>query len=189
MSNGNCNPDADIEQWLPVVGFEAFYLVSNLGNVKRIGAIAGAKVGRILKQRKTGNGYVQVHLCKNGTIHNKSVHLLVLEAFIGFRHFDIQINHIDGNKANNRLNNLEYCTSFENMQHASQTGLLKPLKGELSPSAVMTEVIVLEIIELLKNTKMPIAEIARKFNLKYNTVYNIKMGTRWKHLNSQEIKR
>jgi len=119
------------EQWLPVIGYEGSYEVSNFGNIRSLTRVvsngthgAYTKPGRYISKQTTKKGYKVVHLCKNGTERRKSVHSLVLEAFFGSRPSDRhQCNHKDGVKANNILDNLEWCTPSENRIHALKTGL------------------------------------------------------------------
>lgn len=75
-------------------------------------------------------GYYQVSLCIDGKYRHFQVHRLVAEAFIPNPENKPQVNHIDGNKLNNDISNLEWVTRSENQLHAYKTGLQKPLKGE-----------------------------------------------------------
>ena len=119
-------------EWKPIEGYEGLYEVSNLGNIKSLNYNkTGEK--RILKPCKTRIGYLQVHLYKNSKIYTKLVHRLVAETFIPNPENKPQVNHIDGNKQNNAISNLEWCTPKENQQHAWNTELHKPLKGEKNP--------------------------------------------------------
>ena len=84
---------------------------------------------RILKQSKDAGGYFIVGLTKNGKTKNKLVHRLVAEAFMPV------INHIDGNKENNNINNLEFCNQCHNIKEAFRLGLQKATKGKESTSS------------------------------------------------------
>lgn len=102
------------EVWKVINGFEA-YKVSNYGRVY------STKTLRLLKPLKHTRGYLQVQL---GRKNKLLVHRLVAEAFLPNDSNKPFINHIDGNKANNCVSNLEWVTQYENMQHASTAGLL-----------------------------------------------------------------
>ena len=104
------------EIWKPIIGYEGLYEVSNFGRVRnRVKA---------LSLLKDSSGYLQIQLSKNNKPSGKKVHRLVLEAFIGSpstpKH---QCNHKNGNKQDNRLENLEWVSPKENMVHAWKTGL------------------------------------------------------------------
>ena len=84
---------------------------------------------RILKQHLNHKGYLQIRLCKNAIQKTHKVHRLVAKAFIHNPKNKPQVNHIDGNKRNNKLNNLEWCTNGENQKHAFKLGLNIPRRG------------------------------------------------------------
>ena len=110
------------EIWKDIKNFEGIYQISNLGQVK---AINYKKTGkkRILKQADNGYGYKTVHLTNNGKGKMFTVHRLVAETFIPNTSNKPIINHIDGNKSNNKVENLEWCTYKENTIHAWLNGL------------------------------------------------------------------
>jgi hypothetical protein len=99
------------------------YEVSNLGNVRRKEPGVNTQVGRSKKSSKSSNGYMIVGCFADGKRTNVLVHRAVAEAFIGACPDTQQVNHIDGDKTNNRLENLEYVTVSENMTHAIRIGL------------------------------------------------------------------
>ena len=106
-----------IEEWKPIKNYEELYQVSNLGRVKRIvfiNNICKKAKEKILKQRKTNAGYLQVCLCKSGKTRRFYVHRLVADAFIPNTDNLPQVNHKDEDKANNNADNLEWCTILYN---------------------------------------------------------------------------
>lgn len=108
-----------MERWLPIKDFPC-YNISNNGRVRNI------KTGRILKTNINSHGYLIVCLRKNNKQYTKSIHRLIADAFYDGNHVGLDVNHIDGNKLNNHLSNLEFCTRQENIQHAFDNGLKKP---------------------------------------------------------------
>ena len=105
-----------MEDWRDVRGNPG-YEVSSSGEVKNI------KTGKILKPGRHRQGYSMVHLSDQNVVHGKTVHRLVAEAFIPNPEQKPQVNHIDGNKSNNQVSNLEWNTGSENTVHAYRTGL------------------------------------------------------------------
>ena len=114
------------EIWKDIDGYEGLYQVSNLGNVKSFPRNGTIKQERILKQTKDGNGYLTIGLHKNNKSKKVCVHWLVANAFIENKNNFHVINHIDGNKENNRVDNLEFCTQSYNVKEAIRLGLQKP---------------------------------------------------------------
>lgn len=115
-----------IEEWRDIEGYEGLYQVSNLGRVKSLERVIIRANNRampykeqILKNRKTSNGYLYVSLYKNKQCKNHSIHRLVAQSFIENPNNYEEINHIDENKTNNNVVNLEWCTRKQNMAHGN----------------------------------------------------------------------
>jgi hypothetical protein len=113
------------EKWVPVKGYEGFYEVSSEGRIKSVphrvksrGGKYRVSPGRVLKISLHRDGYIKAALCKRGIIKTFQVHRIVAEAFIANRSKAPQVNHKNGVKSDNRLENLEWCTRSENQQHA-----------------------------------------------------------------------
>lgn len=113
------------EIWRDVQGYEGLYQVSNLGRVKSLDRVDSAnrcRKGRIMNLQNN-KGYMMIRLSKNNIRGCSSVHRLVALAFINNPQCKPEINHIDGNKGNNNVENLEWVTSSENQIHAFKIGL------------------------------------------------------------------
>ena len=137
----NCNNN---EIWKDCVGYEGKYQVSNLGNVRSISNNKGTYQERLLSQRQTTtSNYLYVNFTVKDVTKQHSVHRLVAKAFIPNPENKPFINHIDGNKYNNSVDNLEWCTQKENIQHAFKTGLAVARVGENQPMSKLTDEIVL----------------------------------------------
>lgn len=102
-----------MEVWKDIKGYEGIYQVSNLGNIKNIES-GYVRKGYINK----GNGYVYITLSNKGKIKNKRIHRVVAEAFIPNYWKNPYVNHKDGDKTNNKVDNLEWVTPKENVEHA-----------------------------------------------------------------------
>ena len=168
------------ERWRAVVGYEGIYEVSDFGNVKRVKAGPSTFIGKVLVSVPDTRGYMCVCLYNDGKRHTALVHHLVTKSFLGDRPLGREVNHINGDKKNNRLENLEYVTSSENQRHAYRIGL-KSNKGEKHPGSKLTEDDVYEILHLLE-TGVAQAEIARCFDVTRTTIWRIAHGKNWTHL-------
>lgn len=114
------------EIWKEIKGYEGLYEISNLGRVRSLPKYDSQgryHLSHIKSQVDNGNGYLVVNLKHNGRQKMKTVHRLVAESFILNPENKRCVNHIDGNKKNNNVNNLEWCTHSENNKHAVKLGL------------------------------------------------------------------
>jgi len=177
-----------MEVWKNIDGFEGYYQISNFGHVKSLARNTPYKKSirpikeRILKQAIAATGYPTIALHKNASPNTCYIHRLLLAAFVPNPENKRCCNHIDGNKENNRLENLEWSTHSENEKHAYDTGLkvcATPL-GERHGNAVLTEKKVIEIHSL--KGKMSISKLSERFRVSKTTIKLIRNGKAWSHL-------
>lgn len=133
---------------------------------------------------KDKDGYMKVRLLTTSGRHAFSVHRLILETFLPNSQSGIlQVNHIDGNKENNSIENLEWTTCQENIQHAIRLGLRANIVGDNNNAPhTLCEEQVKEIIPLLLEGKKTIPQIAKQFCVSISAIERIKYKKTWKFL-------
>lgn len=165
--------DRTLEQWRPVPGYEHGYEVSDCGNVRSL-----FRGRRLLKPASNRYGYRRVMLyAEDGrTPKGHTIHRLVASAFLENPGDLPWVNHINGQKDDNRAVNLEWCDRAGNVSHAVQVGLIKPLKGEANGAAVFSDRERRVICRLgqIGFTQKAIAEI---FETKQATISRIQLTT------------
>lgn len=166
-------------EWRSIAGQEGRYAVSNAGEVMSMN-FKGSGLPGILKP---GNcrGY---HTVEIGPDKRYTVHRLVAQAFLGPRPAGMQINHKNGIKSDNRLENLEYCTQSANMKHAFATGL-QSNRGERHSQAKLSEEKVMQIRKLL-GLGFKQWEIAELMGVTQPAISMVKNGGRWSHVQAAE---
>lgn len=131
------------EVWKDIKGYEGLYQVSNLGNIRSLNAMINCKgargidkhirYGRVLSKAIGTTGYYIIVLSKNSKTKQARIHRLVAEAFIDNPNNYPCVNHIDGNKLNNNVDNLEWCSHSHNNKEAYRLGLKKSTwKGKIN---------------------------------------------------------
>ncbi len=163
------------EEWRQIPNFED-YEISNFGRLK-----SRRRGSNILMSPSIDRyGYRKVMLSKNGKPHHFMIHRLVAMTFIPNSRGVNQINHRNGNKLCNHVDNLEWCTAQENILHAVETGLKK--RGEEHRFAKITEKKVLEIRSKYIPQKYTMKKLAEEHGLKISCVSDIVLRRSWKHI-------
>ena len=177
-----------MEIWKDIEGYEGYYQVSNMGSVQSLNRTCTNKnnkimtfKGKILKPQNDRCGYLCVLLSLNGIKRNFKIHRLVAQAFIDNSNNKPCVNHKDGNKTNNMVYNLEWCTQQENIAHAIQNTLMNNY-GEYSRNATVNNNTVLQIINDLQNTQQTQNEIAKTHNTTIDVIFSINKGNTWRHI-------
>jgi len=177
-----------MEIWKDVLGYEGFYEVSNLGRVKslpRVWYAGNTKALRrkgetIMKLYIDGGGYCQVDFSINCKHKRYSVHRVVASAFIDNPENKPCVNHINSDRTDNRVENLEWVTYHENTKHAFKYGNMKKNKGIIHGMCRLTEEDVLKIREL--EDVHPHETLAKMFNTGRRNVGYILSRKLWKHI-------
>lgn len=160
--------DLDGEEWREVRGYDGRYLVSNLGRVFMTGK-AGGRCG--LMSQQINDGYCLVHLCSSGGPSTKRVHRLVAEAFVPGRSFERnQVNHVNGNRSDNRSENLEWVTQSENIQHAYH------VLGNVNKGRKLTS----RQVKNIRRSEHGAKYLARRYKVGRTTIREIKQGIRYR---------
>jgi hypothetical protein len=171
----------DGELWKDVVGYEDRFLISNYGRVlskktKKILSLGTHKTGYKVLSTKIGG--------RNGFYKCIKVHRLVAEAFLDNPDNLPQVNHIDGIKTNNCLDNLEWISNQGNIQHALKIGLIRPRKGEELTNAELTD----EDVRFIRKHYTPRHPqygrnaLARRFGVAGSTITRVHQGNAWRHV-------
>lgn len=176
------------EVWKPVQGYEGIYEVSNLGRVRSLDRVAENRWGttrpipgtmRTIAVKR--EGYCFVNLFRKSKGQPMYVHRLVALAFLPNPDNLPQVNHKDGDKSNNALTNLEWCTGSDNCYHAIHEGIYQQARGESSAKAVFTEDQVREIRRRWAAGEKQ-KHLAAEFGTRPGTINKIVHRQRWKHV-------
>ena len=181
------------EYYANVKGYENLYQVSCYGTIKSVDKVVKNKngyrtiKGKILTPKFDKNGYLKIGLVKDHKQKYYFIHRLVAETFIPNPNNYLVVNHINGDKTNNHIDNLEWCTQQYNIKHAYKNGLKKGVsaehKGSKNPKSKLTEKEVLLILENKKNgVHLKDCYVLFKDKISLKGFEQIWYGYRWKHL-------
>lgn len=157
------------ESWALITAFPN-YEVSNCGRVRNI------KTGRVLKPGTQNFGHKNVLLCISGQIFDCSVHRLVLQTFVGPCPQGMECRHLDGNPANNHVDNLKWGTHKENMQDTIRHGHQVNNSGANHPRAKLTW----EQVEEIRSSELSRCALAKRFNVCVGVIDNVVMYKSYK---------
>jgi hypothetical protein len=173
------------ELWKPILGYEDCYAVSDQGRVKRTANFGSRSKGLLAPRPKKG-GYITFHLCKDGIRKDPVAHRLVWEAFNGPVPAGMELNHLNGKTADNRLCNLEVCTKSQNMQHSfrvlGRPPPNNPNYGSKNGCAKLTEGDIPAIIALYRTGKFRQIDIGKMFGVSQRMISLITRREKWQHV-------
>lgn len=149
------------EEVKDVVGYEGLYKVSSYGGVWKLGP--DGKAVKSVSVYREGAAYVRIPLRKNGNRKWHTTHRLVAEAFLGNPRMLPVVNHIDGDKKNCRFDNLEWCTYYDNHQHARDTGLRTDYKLSAEDK--------FKICEAYYGKEATVIQLSQKYGIRTGSVY------------------
>jgi len=165
------------EIWEDIEEYEG-YQISSIGNIKSISGKFKSKKDKLLSRRIDKDGYVICAIYKNQKRKDFKIHRLVAKAFIPNPENKSMVNHKDGIKDHNWVDNLEWCTQGENEKHAYRTGL-KSHKGENHPYHKLTQKNVDEIRKRHSNEGLTRKYLSAIFNVSTSQITRIINHTNW----------
>jgi len=169
------------EIWKDVVGYEGIYKVSSLGRLMSIlPSRKGPRGWKIVEGSINNCGYFVTSIVGDKK-DIKTIHRLVCIAFVPNPENKPHVNHKDGNKQNNNVENLEWCTHKENINHAHKIGLMACQKGVKNPRAKIKNSDVVKI-RLLHLNGMNLKSLAKIFPISVSTISKIINKKQWAHI-------
>jgi hypothetical protein len=173
-----------MEIWKPVPGFSR-YEVSSLGQIRSM-SYQNMKIIKELKPAPDNYGYLKTMLKRDdGKYCTIAIHRIIAITFLGEKPSPLhQVNHKNGDKSNNSIDNLEYCTKIENIRHAWANGLCGSRSGSNNSQSILTESQVLEIRAHAKKHghRYGNKELAQKYGVSRDLIQRIVNRRMWKHI-------
>lgn len=162
------------ELWQWVVGYEGLYMVSNMGNV--MGVPKSTRLGQLIKPKELSGhrGYLTVCLCKENKRKFVSVHRLVATAFIPNLERKPEVNHINGDKSDNRVENLEWATRSENELHAYRVLGKEPSRNWEGKPRLFARKLTYDQVRAIRSDNRPSRQIGLEYGVSKTTVSRIK---------------
>lgn len=170
-----------MEEWRDVVGFEGIYVVSSLGRIMRVAWGRSVKPGHIKQASPNRHGYLGTQLSKCGKNYCVRVHRVVAEAFLAPIPEGMEVNHKNGDKADNRVENLEWVRHSDNLKHLYGELGHPPLIGSRDGNSKLTEEDIPEIRKLVEQG-ISRAQVGRMFGVSGPMISYIINGHNWKHV-------
>ena len=165
---------------LKINGLNKKYLINECGDIFDI------KENKLRKPTKSKKGYLKVSFYLYGKYKKKFVHRLVLSTFNPVKNMnELQVNHIDGNKENNNIKNLEWCTNKENSEHAWKTGLCSVYICNKSGDEAHHKKLNSEKVRLIKQdlkNGISYRNLGKKYDVSPSTISQIANGITWKNI-------
>lgn len=165
-----------MENWKDIEGFPK-YQVSDLGRIRSL----KFKEPRFILIQLGKNGYSFVCFYTKGKPKVKDLHRLVASHFVPNPHNKRQVNHINGNKTDNRSENLEWLTPSENQQHSIRVGLRND-RGEASVNSKLTTQQVLDMRKMYQEESITYLELSKRFSVHRDYVGLVIRKERWAHI-------
>jgi hypothetical protein len=172
-----------MEIWKDIIGYEGQYQVSNLGRVRSLlNNIRSLRKEPLIRKLRIGkSGYYYLNIFKNQELKTLKPHRLVAEYFIDKIYGKDYVNHIDGDKLNNKYTNLEWVTPKENYDHSVLIGKQNPI-GSSNHNSKLKDIDVLEIRRLYENKKYNQTQLAKKYSVTQRCISLIVRKEAWKHI-------
>lgn len=170
-------------EFASIPGYEGVYEISTAGVIRRLSdsSTGGHKTGKVMQHKQHKNGYSFITLSKDGKTKDYSIHRLVAATFIPNPEKKSTVNHIDGDRRNNCVDNLEWATYSENISHSyKKLGRIGP-RGEVCGKSKLTESDVVEI-RARRILGESYKSISKSFGVSGKQISVVARGVQWSHI-------